>query len=135
MQPAAKPRDDVDQKLEHVSFTFDTIELGSLIVCGLPALPHDLVHKSDARRRLLRVPRYTANQCVAATIPEVHRLHAANNGSPFFRLKLKMYVTFATTVRWHPCELQCRGFENAQSARARGFVVLERGGAPVRSCR
>ena len=26
-----------------VSFTFDTIELGSLIVCGLLALPHDLV--------------------------------------------------------------------------------------------
>ena len=46
-----------------------TIELGNLIVCGLPALPHDLVHKSDARRRLLRVPRYIANQYVAATIP------------------------------------------------------------------
>ena len=52
MQPAAKLRDDVDQELEHVSFTFDTIELGSLIVCGLPALPHDLVHKSDARASL-----------------------------------------------------------------------------------
>ena len=48
-----KLRDDVDQKLEHVSFTFDTIQLGSLIVCGLPALPHDLVHESDAKRRLL----------------------------------------------------------------------------------
>ena len=47
-----------DQVLvEPVSFTFDTIELGSMIVCGLPASPHDLVHESDARRRLLRVPR------------------------------------------------------------------------------
>ena len=75
----------VDQELEHVSFTFDTIELGRLIVCGLPALPHDIVHKSDARRRLHRVPRYTANQCVASTIPEVYHLHAASNGSTFFR--------------------------------------------------
>ena len=25
-----------------------------MIVCGLPASPHDLVHESDARRRLLR---------------------------------------------------------------------------------
>ena len=98
-QPVAKLRDDVDQELEHVSFTFDTIELGSLIVCGLPALPHDLVHKSDARRRLLRVPRYTANQCVAATIPEAYRLHAASNDSPFFRLKLKIDVTCGTTVK------------------------------------
>ena len=36
---------------------FDTIELGNMIVCGLPASPHDSVHVSDARRRLLRVPR------------------------------------------------------------------------------
>ena len=43
--------------VEPVSFTFDTINLGSIIVCGLPALPHDLVHKSDARCCLLRVPR------------------------------------------------------------------------------
>ena len=32
-------------------------EFSSMIVCGLPASPHDLVHESDARRRLLRVPR------------------------------------------------------------------------------
>ena len=36
---------------------FDTIELGNMIVCGLPASPHNSVHVSDARRRLLRVPR------------------------------------------------------------------------------
>ena len=84
---------------EHVNFTFDTIELGSLIVCGLSALPHDLLHNSDARRRLLRVPRFVAIQCVATTIPEVHRLHAAIGSPFFFCLKLKMYVTFATTVK------------------------------------
>ena len=43
VQPAAKLRVDVDQELEHVSFTLDTIEPDSVIVCGLPALPHDLV--------------------------------------------------------------------------------------------
>ena len=43
--------------IEAVSLTFDTIELGNMIVCGLPALPHDPVHKSDVKRRLLRVPR------------------------------------------------------------------------------
>ena len=42
---------------EPVSFTFDTIKLGSMIVCGLPASPHDLLHESGARRRLLRVLR------------------------------------------------------------------------------
>ena len=47
-----------DQVLvEHVSFIFNTIELGSRIVCGLPVLPHDPVHELDARWRLLRVPR------------------------------------------------------------------------------
>ena len=47
-----------DQVLvEPFSFTFDTIELGSMIVCGLPASPHDPVHESDARRRPLRVSR------------------------------------------------------------------------------
>ena len=45
--------------VELVSFTFDTIELGRMIVCGLPA------HESDARRRLLRVLADTANQSVA----------------------------------------------------------------------
>ena len=30
-------------ELEHVNFIFDTIDFGSLIVCGLLALPHDLV--------------------------------------------------------------------------------------------
>ena len=44
MQPAAKLPDVVDQELKHVSFAFDTIGLGSLIVCGLLALPHDLVY-------------------------------------------------------------------------------------------
>ena len=51
--------------VELVSFTFDTIKLGSMIVCGLPASPHDPVHESDARRRLLRVLADTANQSVA----------------------------------------------------------------------
>ena len=46
-----------DPELEHVSFTFDTINLDSMIVCGRPASPHDLVHESDARRGLLRVLR------------------------------------------------------------------------------
>ena len=68
-------------KAEHVSFPFDTIYLGSLIVCGLPALPHDLVYKSDARRRLLRVPRYTGYDPRSSLLDAV-----------------KMYVTFATTV-------------------------------------
>ena len=43
--------------VEPVSFTFDTIDLDSMIVCGLTALPHELEHESDARRRLLRGPR------------------------------------------------------------------------------
>ena len=43
MQLAAKLRVDVDQELQHVSFTLDTIEPDSVIVCGLPALPHDFV--------------------------------------------------------------------------------------------
>ena len=54
---------------------FDTIELGNIIVCGLPASPHNSVHVSDARRRLLRVPRDAANQCMAAHDPACHRLH------------------------------------------------------------
>ena len=34
--------DDIRPELaEPVSFTFDTIKLGSMIVCGLPASPHD----------------------------------------------------------------------------------------------
>ena len=38
-----------DQVLvEHVSFSFNTIALGSMIVCGLPASPHDPVHELDA---------------------------------------------------------------------------------------
>ena len=37
-----------NQELEHASFTFDTIELGSLIVCGLLALPHDLVQSIES---------------------------------------------------------------------------------------
>ena len=50
--------DDIRPELvEPVSFTFDTIKLGSMIVCGLPASPHDLVHESNAGRRLLRVLR------------------------------------------------------------------------------
>ena len=50
--------DDIRPELiEPVSFTFDTIKLGSMIVCGLPASPHDLVHESNARRHLLRVLR------------------------------------------------------------------------------
>ena len=44
MQPAAKLRDVVDQELKHVSFAFDNIDFGSLIVCGLLALPHGLVY-------------------------------------------------------------------------------------------
>ena len=35
-----------DQELvKHVA-QFDTIELGNMIVCGLPASPHDSVHES-----------------------------------------------------------------------------------------
>ena len=33
----------------NLSAHFDTIDLDSMIVCGLTALPHDLVHESDAR--------------------------------------------------------------------------------------
>ena len=48
--------------VEPVSFIFDTIELGTLIVCGLLALPHDPVHKSDARRRYYSCLADDANQ-------------------------------------------------------------------------
>ena len=40
VRPDAKLRVDVNQEL---SLTLDTIETDSVIVCGLPALPHDLV--------------------------------------------------------------------------------------------
>ena len=43
--------------VEHVNFTPNTIDLGSMIVCGLLALPHDPVPEMVARWRLLRVPR------------------------------------------------------------------------------
>ena len=43
IQPAAKLRVDVDQELQHVNFTLNTIEPDSVIVRGLLALPHDLV--------------------------------------------------------------------------------------------
>ena len=43
IQPASKLRVDVDQELQHVSLTLNTIEPDSVIVCGLLALPHDLV--------------------------------------------------------------------------------------------
>ena len=46
-----------DPELEHVSFTFDNINIDNMIVYGLPASPHDLVHVSDAKRGLLRVLR------------------------------------------------------------------------------
>ena len=36
--------------VELVNFTFNTVELGSMIVCGLPASPPEPVHESDARR-------------------------------------------------------------------------------------
>ena len=56
--PYAKNLSNVfDPELEHVSYTFDNINFGSMIVCGLPASPHDLVHESDAGRGLLRVLR------------------------------------------------------------------------------
>ena len=38
-------------------FTFDTINLDSMIVCGRPASPHDLVHELNAKRGLLRALR------------------------------------------------------------------------------
>ena len=42
--------------VEHVNFTLNTIDLGSMIVCGLLALPHEHVPELDARWRLVRVP-------------------------------------------------------------------------------
>ena len=73
VQPAAKLRDDVDQELEHVSFTFDTIKLCSLIVCGLLALPHDLVPNQTQVDVCCVCIVEAANPCVLLTIPEVHR--------------------------------------------------------------
>ena len=69
VQPAAKLRDDVDQELQHVSFSFDTIELGSLIVCGLLALPHDLTPNQTQDGVYYACLAGAANPCVAAQDP------------------------------------------------------------------
>ena len=65
-----------NQELEHVTFTFDTIELGLLIVCGLPALPHDLVPNQTQDDVRCACIAEAANRCAwLLTIPELYRLH------------------------------------------------------------
>ena len=71
--------------IEHI---FNTIELGHMIVCRPTASPHNSVHVSDARRRLLRVPRDAVNQCVAAHDPASHRCMFGRNGPPFLAQNL-----------------------------------------------
>ena len=80
VQPAAKLRDDVDQELEHVSFTFDTIKLNSLIVCGLSALPHDLVPNQTQYDVCCVCIAEAANPCVAAYL-EYYQLRVLSHSS------------------------------------------------------
>ena len=60
---------DDDREIEHVSFTFDTIKLDSLIVCGLLALPHDLV------------PNQTQDDVCCACIAGVSSLSTSNSAA------------------------------------------------------
>ena len=86
-QPAANFMMMFDPELEHVSFIFDTIELGSLIVCGLLAVPDDFVPKqtSAARASLScqsvhgcsRSQKFTACYLPKMALPSASRLEVA----------------------------------------------------------
>ena len=82
MQPAANFMVMYDPELEHVSFIFDTIELGSLIVCGLLALPHDLAPNQTQDDVSCACIAWVVNPCVAAHDPRSSPLACfARNGS------------------------------------------------------
>ena len=112
--------------IEHI---FNTIELGHMIVCRLTASPHNSVHVSDARRRLLRVPRDAVNQCVAAHYPASHRCMLAEMALPS-RLRTQPRLLKSTQA---PLQTTVSRFESSEDSSSRTSSSCVQSGTPVRS--